>query len=91
VATDAKSRDLVEAVVRLAHVLGMSVVAEGVETAAQRDVLLALGCDEMQGFYFGRPVAPAVLDSGQGAGAAPTAAAGSALAFSASVTGAALD
>jgi diguanylate cyclase (GGDEF)-like protein len=90
VATDAKARDLVEAVVRLAHVLGMRVVAEGVETTAQRDVLLALGCDEMQGYLFGRPVAPAALGMTPAmAGARP--AAEPALQFSASVTGVALD
>ena len=90
VATDAKARDLVEAVVRLAHVLGMHVVAEGVETAAQRDVLLALGCDEMQGYLFGRPVAPAALGMTP-AMASARPATEPALQFSASVTGAVLD
>ncbi len=56
VAHDAKAHDLVEAVVRLAHVLGMKVVAEGVETQAQRDALTRLGCDELQGFFFARPM-----------------------------------
>ena len=91
VASDAKARDLVEAVVRLAHVLGMSVVAEGVETAAQRDALLALGCDEMQGFLFGRPVAPGALGTAPAPVRDRPAAAEPALQFSASVTGAALD
>lgn len=49
---------LVDAVIGLAHRLHLNVVAEGVETAAQRDHLLARGCDEMQGYHFGRP-APA--------------------------------
>jgi diguanylate cyclase len=89
VATDAKARDLVEAVVRLAHVLGMSVVAEGVETAAQRDALLALGCDQMQGYLFGRPVAPGLLGAdGASPAAAAAAAAPECLAFSPSVMGA---
>jgi len=98
VATDAKSRDLVEAVVRLAHVLGMTVVAEGVETVGQRDALIALGCDELQGFLFGRPMAPAMLDertrpvappAGAAAAVLAAAAASSAapLQFSASVMG----
>ena len=43
------------------HVLGKRVVAEGVETAEQRDVLVALGCDELQGFFFARPMAPEKL------------------------------
>jgi diguanylate cyclase len=50
------ARAVVDAVVRLAHALGLRVVAEGVETEAQRDVLLALGCDELQGYLFARPM-----------------------------------
>jgi diguanylate cyclase (GGDEF)-like protein len=47
---------LVMAVVALAHGLGLEVVAEGVETDAQLERLQELGCDEMQGFLFSRPV-----------------------------------
>ena len=54
VATDADARAVVDAVIRLAQALGMRVVAEGVETREQRDVLIGLGCDELQGFYFAR-------------------------------------
>jgi len=36
-------------------------VAEGVETAAQRDILLQLGCDELQGYFFARPMSAAAL------------------------------
>ena len=53
------SRDaqaIVDAVVQLAHALGLKVVAEGVETQGQRNVLLALGCDELQGYLFARPM-----------------------------------
>jgi EAL domain-containing protein (putative c-di-GMP-specific phosphodiesterase class I) len=42
--------------IALAHDLGMSVVAEGVETEAQRRLLLEMGCDYAQGFLFSRPV-----------------------------------
>ncbi len=48
------------AVVQVAHALGMTVVAEGIETAEQHDQVRALGCDRSQGFYYGRPArAPA--------------------------------
>jgi EAL domain-containing protein (putative c-di-GMP-specific phosphodiesterase class I) len=40
----------------MSRALGLPVVAEGVETAAQREVLLRLGCDYAQGFLFGRPM-----------------------------------
>jgi EAL domain-containing protein (putative c-di-GMP-specific phosphodiesterase class I) len=44
------------AVIGMAHSLKLKVVAEGVETAGQRDFLSAHGCDEMQGYLFSRPV-----------------------------------
>lgn len=59
----ADARAVVHAVVDLAHALGLSVVAEGVETEAQRDVLAALGCDELQGWCFARPMAPAAFET----------------------------
>lgn len=49
---------MVQAIVALAHTLGMSVVAEGVETAEQYAELRALGCEYAQGFYFSPPVDP---------------------------------
>lgn len=55
------ARAIVAAVVQLAHALGLRVVAEGVETEAQRDILLGLGCDELQGFFFAKPMAADVL------------------------------
>lgn len=56
--TSADARAIVEAVIGLAHVLGLKVVAEGVETAAQRDVLTQLRCDDLQGFLFAKPMTP---------------------------------
>jgi len=57
----ADARAVVDAVIRLAHALGLRVVGEGVETRVQRDILLQLDCDELQGFYFARPMPPATL------------------------------
>jgi diguanylate cyclase (GGDEF)-like protein/PAS domain S-box-containing protein len=52
---------LVDAVIALAHRLNLSVVAEGVETPQQSDYLRERGCDEMQGYHFGRPAPAEVL------------------------------
>ncbi len=51
-------RKLVESMTRLCGELGMLVVAEGVETRAERDALVAAGCDLLQGYLFARPGAP---------------------------------
>jgi len=60
--TSGDARAIVSAVVHLAHDLGLGVVAEGVETVGQRDVLAGLDCDELQGYLFARPMrAPEVL------------------------------
>lgn len=50
------ARAIVEAVVHLAHALDLSVVAEGVETTVQEKILKELGCDELQGFLFAKPM-----------------------------------
>lgn len=55
------ARAVVQAVINLAHALGLRVVAEGVESSAQRDILLAMQCDEFQGFYFARPMSAQAL------------------------------
>lgn len=47
---------LVQTIVSMAQSLGLAVVAEGVETAAQRDALLQMGCAAFQGYWFGRPL-----------------------------------
>ncbi len=48
---------IVNAIMALARGLGMETTAEGVETPMQAQVMARLGCDQLQGFYFGRPVA----------------------------------
>ena len=51
-----QARAIVATIVQLARTLGLEVVAEGVETEAQRRVLEALGCDKFQGYLFARPM-----------------------------------
>ncbi len=55
------ARAMVDAVIKLAHALDLDVVAEGVETTVQKDILQRLKCDEMQGFYFAKPMSAASL------------------------------
>jgi len=59
--TDANDAVIARTVVALGHSLGMKVIAEGVETSEQRQLLTEMGCDAFQGYYFGRPVAAADL------------------------------
>ena len=54
--TNADSRAIVDAVIRLGRDLGMAIAAEGVETEGQFDILKSLGCDEIQGFLIARPM-----------------------------------
>ncbi len=56
-----RARSIVQAVVQMARTLELRVVAEGVETTAQRDVLIALGCNELQGFLFAKPMSATAL------------------------------
>jgi EAL domain-containing protein (putative c-di-GMP-specific phosphodiesterase class I) len=51
-----RHRAVVIAAISLAHSLGMRVVAEGVETADQVKAVSELGCDEIQGFFFSKPI-----------------------------------
>jgi EAL domain-containing protein (putative c-di-GMP-specific phosphodiesterase class I) len=52
---DVEDSSIVAAVVNLAHSLGLSATAEGVETSEQVERLRVLGCELAQGFYFARP------------------------------------
>lgn len=53
--TDPNNASLVQAIIQLAHAFGMRVVAEGVETQAQRDYIQGLECDYIQGYLVGAP------------------------------------
>ncbi|MBC8057418.1 MAG: EAL domain-containing protein, partial [Rhizobiales bacterium] len=57
----ADARAVIDAVVKLAHALGLKVVAEGVETLRQHKVLVELGCDELQGYLFAKPMTARAL------------------------------
>jgi diguanylate cyclase (GGDEF)-like protein len=69
-ATDAGSKGITSAVLRLGQSLGKTVVAEGVETAVQAQILKDSGCDQVQGFLYARPMpaseVPGFLTSWQG-------------------------
>jgi len=54
---------LVHAIVDLAHNLGRTLVAEGIEQPGQAEKLHALGCEQGQGYLFGRPVSAAAFES----------------------------
>ena len=54
--TSPDARAVVDAVVKLAHALGLRVVAEGVETVRQQLILTEMGCDELQGYLFAKPM-----------------------------------
>jgi EAL domain-containing protein (putative c-di-GMP-specific phosphodiesterase class I)/CheY-like chemotaxis protein len=54
--SDATKGMLVASIIGLCRSLGMEVIAEGVESASERDVLVGMGCDLLQGFLFARPV-----------------------------------
>jgi diguanylate cyclase (GGDEF)-like protein len=60
--SDPDDAAIARAIVALGHSLGLQVIAEGVETAQQRDMLADLGCDAYQGYYFGHPAPAADLN-----------------------------
>lgn len=56
IATDPADARLAHAIIRMAHMLRLTVVAEGVENIDQLKLLASFRCDQMQGYYFSRPV-----------------------------------
>jgi EAL domain-containing protein (putative c-di-GMP-specific phosphodiesterase class I) len=68
---DAEGSAIVAAVTELAHILGMSVTAEGVETQLQRDQVLSIGCESAQGYYYSQPVPASVIEAQLGAAPVP--------------------
>ncbi|HTU13753.1 MAG TPA: EAL domain-containing protein [Solirubrobacterales bacterium] len=56
VESSAKSRIVIDSIIEMAHRIGLTVVAEGIESRRCAEFLRTTGCDELQGFFFGRPV-----------------------------------
>lgn len=54
-----ENAEIVKAIISLGHILGMDVIAEGVENEDQLKLLKELGCDSMQGFFLGKPMSAA--------------------------------
>ena len=61
--TDPNDAAIAKTIVALAHSLGLGVISEGVETAAQRDFLVQSGCHTHQGYFFSRPLPIALFDA----------------------------
>ena len=51
-----KARSIAKSIIDMARALGLKVIAEGVETVGQSNILVDMGCDEMQGFLFSMPI-----------------------------------
>ncbi|PCJ29373.1 MAG: hypothetical protein COA90_11660 [Gammaproteobacteria bacterium] len=60
--TSSDDRALCEAIIAMAHALGIKVIAEGVETVGQRDFLNQISCDYVQGFLFSKPVSVSLFE-----------------------------
>jgi EAL domain-containing protein (putative c-di-GMP-specific phosphodiesterase class I) len=60
---DPDDRAIVGAIISMASTLGMLTLAEGVETEGQLEFLSARGCNEVQGYYFSRPLQAAAFES----------------------------
>lgn len=56
--SDSNDADIVGTIIAMGHLLGLRVIAEGVETSEQFDFLLSKKCDEVQGYYISKPLPP---------------------------------
>lgn len=63
VTADSKNQAILTAVIQMAHDLGLTVIAEGVETAGELELLESYRCDIGQGYYIGRPMATAAFEA----------------------------
>ncbi|MFP8967339.1 putative bifunctional diguanylate cyclase/phosphodiesterase [Pokkaliibacter sp. CJK22405] len=63
ISDDDQNRLIVATTIRLAHAMGMTVTAEGIEEKDSLETLQAMGCDTVQGFYFTKPLPPAKLEA----------------------------
>ena len=63
ITTDSEDRAIVAAVISMSRSLGMKTIAEGVETVEQLEFLREQGCDEVQGYYFSKPLPVAQMDA----------------------------
>jgi EAL domain-containing protein (putative c-di-GMP-specific phosphodiesterase class I) len=61
-ATSGSSLPLIQTIIVLAHNMGLTVVAEGVETREQLNILRSLGCDKVPGHLFGEPMPAAAVE-----------------------------
>ena len=56
------SLPVIQSIVRLAHSMNLTVVAEGVETSEEMDLVRLLGCDKVQGYFYGAALAPEAVE-----------------------------
>jgi EAL domain-containing protein (putative c-di-GMP-specific phosphodiesterase class I) len=60
--SDRNSRAITEAIIGLGHSLNLKVVGEGVESKTSMDLLRGYGCDQVQGFFFSKPLPPSEFE-----------------------------
>jgi diguanylate cyclase (GGDEF)-like protein len=56
ISSDTRVKNLLQSIIQIVHNLDMTVIAEGIETKEQHDILKALGCDMAQGYYYAKPM-----------------------------------